>query len=208
MAYVCINDEQMESDERFSIFAICLCQVLNYQNEEKDKACFTIEDFRELLDTLHIKDEKYLRNTIDYLKSIGYIVEEEDKNSYRYNFNWIKTQLKTRRFIALKNNCVDYIFEQISKEPFCVEAIEMYFRLFFYLSKLEDYMRRNNHYHYYFSITSIVRKMCYPITQDNLDMCKFLIKYFLRPEKNNPFLQVEKLGRKMKPYYVSLVESL
>ena len=208
MAYICINDEQMEKDEGFSIFAMCVCQALNYQNEEKDKACFTFEDFEEFLVPLNIKNKKYIEQMIEYLKSIGYIIEEKEK-SYRYNFEGIKEQLKTRRFIGIKNKCVDYLFEQaMSEPPLHVEVVEMYFRLFFYLSKMEYYMRRNGHQHYYFSITSILRRMHFSVTQENLDRCKFLIAYFFNESEEHPFLQVKRLGRRVKPYYVSLAESM
>ena len=208
MAYICINDEQMEKDKDFSIFAMCVCQALNYQNEEKDKACFTFEDFQEFLAPLRIKDETYLERIIEYLKSIEYIVEEEEK-TYRYNFEGIKEQLKTRRFIGIKNKCINYLFEQImSDPPLQIQVVEMYFRLFFYLSKMEYYMRRNEHQHYYFSITSILRRMHFPVTQENLDMCKFLITYFFNESEEHPFLQVKKMDRRVKPYYVSLEESI
>lgn len=208
MAYICINDEQIEKDKNFSIFAMCVCQALNYQNEEKDKACFTFEDFQEFLAPWRSVDEDYIYRMIQYLKSIGYIIEEKEKN-YKYNFEGIKEQLKTRRFIGIKNKCIDYLFEQVMADPpFKIEAVEMYFRLFFYLSKMEYYMRRNQGQHYYFSVTSILRRMHFSVTQDNLDMCKFFLERLFNESKDHPFVQVKKLDRRVKPYYVSLAESM
>lgn len=208
MSYVCITDEQVEKDKNFSIFAMCVCQALNYQNEEKDKACFTFEDFQEFLVPLRSIDKNYIENMIEYLLSIGYIVKEEDK-SYRYNFEGIKEALKTSRFIAIKNKCANYLFEQVMADPpFNIEAVEMYFRLFFYLTKMENYMRRNKHQHYYFSITSILRRMHFSVTQRNLDMCKVFIERLFSEDDDHPFVQVKKLDRRVQPYYVSLAESM
>lgn len=208
MAYICINDEQIEKDKNFSIFAMCVCQALNYQNEEKDKACFTFGDFQEFLAPWRSVDEDYIHQMIQYLKSIGYIIEEKEEN-YKYNFEGIKEQLKTRRFIGIKNKCIDYLFEQVMADPpLKIEAVEMYFRLFFYLSKMEYYMRLNQGQHYYFSVTSILRRMHFSVTQDNLDMCKFLLECLLYESIDHPFVQVKKLDRRVKPYYVSLAESM
>ena len=115
--YACITSEEFEKNENYSIFAMCLCQALNYQNEEKDRAYFTFDNFVEFL-----KDKKFsledISKMIKYLLEIKYIVvadrDSDGKEYYRYNFSFIKDCLKHYRFIGIHNKYVEYAFDEVA----------------------------------------------------------------------------------------------
>lgn len=202
--YACITSEEFEKNENYSIFAMCLCQALNYQNEEKDRAYFTFDNFVEFL-----KDKKFsledISKMIKYLLEIKYIVvadrDSDGKEYYRYNFSFIKDCLKHYRFIGIHNKYVEYAFDEVFDRFLDYESAEMYFRLFFYLSKLEQCVQRYKKTHYCFSATSILRQMSYSVTQKNLDLCKkLLLRMF---DSNNEYIQVKRRETKQKPFFVA-----